>query len=294
MQRHDFSGPHDLRAMQDLCSRVWTPRARFHPGQLAWSRYYLPVDPHRPADDEAIATWCSGADVVAFGWAETRDWLELQVDPAHSDVAGEVLGWFEDWSGAGALSVVTMDGDPVEDALLAAGWTPQHGSWHFTHHFLDLDDLTEVPAVPGYAFRPVRPDEPAARSACHRAAWSDDSPSRVTPDSYAALMAAWPYRTDLDWVAVTDDGEMVASCLVWLDERTGVGLVEPVGCAPAHRGRGLAAAVTAAALHRLRDLGATTAMVSPRGDDGHPGPMQMYQGLGFRPRTRTVTWRRER
>jgi GNAT superfamily N-acetyltransferase len=105
-------------------------------------------------------------------------------------------------------------------------------------------------------------------------------------------MAAWPYRPDLDWVAVAPDGSMAASCLVWLDPATGVGLVEPVGCVPGHRGRGLAGAVTLAALGRLREVGGRTALVSPRGDEDHAGPRRLYQTLGFRPVARTMTWTR--
>ena len=85
---------------------------------------------------------------------------------------------------------------------------------------------------------------------------------------------------------------MVASVIVWLDDATGVALVEPVGCEPGHRRRGLAGAVTLAALHRSRELGAHTAQVSPRGDDDYPGPRRLYQALGFRPVARTVTWSR--
>jgi GNAT superfamily N-acetyltransferase len=85
---------------------------------------------------------------------------------------------------------------------------------------------------------------------------------------------------------------MVASVIVWLDPATGVGLVEPVGCVPAHRGRGLAGAVTLAALHRLRTLGGAMAQVTPRGDEGYPGPQRLYRSLGFRPTARTVTWSR--
>ena len=77
---------------------------------------------------------------------------------------------------------------------------------------------------------------------------------------------------------------MVASALVWLDDADGVGLVEPVGCVPEHRGRGLAGAVTLAALHQLaRRSAARVAQVSPRGDDGYPGPQRLYRSLGFRP-----------
>jgi RimJ/RimL family protein N-acetyltransferase len=279
--------------MQQMCSRLWTPTSRFHPGQLAWSRYYRPVDVARPAEDEAIALWREGSQVVGFGWAESPDWLELQVDPAHPEVAEEVVEWFEEWSDADSQSVLVMEHDVAEPALEAAGFEPQPEAWHFTHHLLELDGAPAVPTVEGYSFRPVAgPDEAGARAACHARSWSDFGTSAVTRESYAALMAAWPYRPDLDWVAVDRDGAMVASCLVWLDPTTGVGLVEPVGCVPEHRGRGLAGAVTLAALARLREVGGRTAQVSPRGDDDHPGPRRLYQSLGFRPVARTMTWTR--
>ncbi len=72
------------------------------------------------------------------------------------------------------------------------------------------------------------------------------------------------------------------------------GSSSPSAACPEHRGRGLAGAVTLAALHRLRELGGHTALVSPRGDDGHPGPQRLYRSLGFEPSARTRTWTRSR
>ena len=293
MRRSDFAGAGDLRAMQQMCSRLWAPTSRFHPGQLAWNRYDRPVAADRVDEGEAISLWRNGSDVVGFGWAEAPDWLELQVDPAHPEVADEIVEWFEEWSDAESQSALVMKGDVAESALAAAGFEPHPDAWHFTHHLLDLRALPAVPVVEGYAFRPVSgADEAGARAACHAASWSDVGPSAVTGQSYAALMAAWPYRPDLDWVAVDARGDLVASCLVWLDPATGVGLVEPVGCVPEHRGRGLAGAVTLASLARLREVGGAVAQVSPRGDDDYPGPRRLYESLGFRPAARTVTWRR--
>jgi predicted N-acetyltransferase YhbS len=280
--------------MQDMCSRLWSPASRFHPGQLAWSRYHAPVDPLRAGEGEAISLWQDDdGHVVGFGWAEDEDWLELQVDPARLEVAEEVLDWFEEWSDAPSQSVMLMEGDPAEPACEAAGFAPEvPDAPFFRHHVLDLRDLRTVPSVEGYSLRHVEPNEAGARAACHAAAWSDFGPSRVTAQSYDSLMAAWPYRADLDWVAVDENGQMVASALVWLDPATGVGLVEPVGCVPEHRGRGLAAAVTSAALHALAGAGGRTALVTPRGDDAYPAPIRLYQSLGFRPGHRTLTWTR--
>lgn len=290
--------------MQAMCTRLWSPTARFHPGQLAWSRHHGPVDPASPAPGEAISLWWDGDDVVGFGWAESTDWLELQLDPTHrhhDELAEEVIDWFEDWSDAPSQSLLLMADDPAEPAVRAAGFSPEpEDGPFFVHHLLDLAALPrrgDVPVAEGYTFRHVEPTEAGVRAACHVESWSDIGPSDIGPsemtgEAYAQLMAQWPYRTDLDWVAVDASGRFVASALVWLDPALGVGLVEPVGCVPTHRRRGLAGAVTLAALHRLRDLGAHTALVTPRGDDAYAGPRRLYQALGFRPAGRTVTWTR--
>jgi GNAT superfamily N-acetyltransferase len=112
----------------------------------------------------------------------------------------------------------------------------------------------------------------------------------VTAAAYERLTRTPPYRHGLDWVALDAAGAMVASATVWLDHVTGIALVEPVGCAPEHRGHGLAGAVSIAALTAARDLGATVGLVCPRGDDGYPVPMRVYQRLGFVAGPRTVTF----
>lgn len=295
VKRHSFSGSDDLRAMQSMATRLWSPASRFHPGQLAWNRHHREVRADQPGDGEAISLWTDGSEEIGFGWAEAPDWLELQVDPDHPEVADEVIEWFEDWSDADTQSALVMEGDVAEPALMAAGFAPEADQPYLRHHVLDLallDAAPAAPTIPGYALRHVEPSEAAARAACHRAAWAQFGPATVSEAAYAALMSVWPYRADLDWVAVDRSGAMVASCLVWLDPVTGVGLVEPVGCVPDHRGRGLAAAVTVAALTHLRDLGAVWAQVTPRGDGAYPAPQRLYRSLGFRPTARTVTWTR--
>jgi ribosomal protein S18 acetylase RimI-like enzyme len=85
-----------------------------------------------------------------------------------------------------------------------------------------------------------------------------------------------------------------AYCLAWLDERNRVGELEPVGTDPRFARRGLAAAVCTFALARLREHGARTAVVYARGDAAYPAPKRLYESIGFRPFTRSVTFRRGR
>jgi GNAT superfamily N-acetyltransferase len=293
VRREDFCGRDDLVAMPGLCSRLWSPTSRIHPGQLSWTRYHAPVLDTRPRAGEAISIWRDEAgEVIGFGWAEDQDWLELQTDPARPEVAEEVIEWFEEWSDAPRQSVVLMGADPMASVFAEAGFLPETDGPFLEHLVLDLRRLPPTPTTPGYQLRHVRPDEAGARAACHAAAWSDVGPSPTTPEAYEAVMRAPLYRVDLDWVAVDADEGLVAGALVWLDPLTGVGLVEPVGTVPSHRGRGLAGAVTLAALHRLREVGGRMTLVATRGDAERPGPRRLYTTLGFRPTARTVTWTR--
>ncbi|CAN5298269.1 hypothetical protein BH09ACT12_BH09ACT12_32530 [soil metagenome] len=245
-----------------------------------------------------VRFWTEHDRDAGWAWAEEPTWLELCIDagdPHATDVAREAVAWFlaEAPDDVPARTMVLDDEHLLLEVLAEADFLPEDGPF-FVHHHLDLERIPPVRDVPCFRLKPVRACDATPRAACHRVAWSSpEHPSRVTTTSYAAVMATPPYRPDLDWVAVAADGAWVASCLVWLDTATGVALVEPVGCAPEHRRRGLAAAVSLAALRAARDAGATRALVCPRGDRAYPGPMALYQGLGFEPGERTVTLVRE-
>ncbi|GAA2694915.1 MULTISPECIES: GNAT family N-acetyltransferase [Actinosynnema] len=152
-----------------------------------------------------------------------------------------------------------------------------------------LDDLPTPELPAGYRVRAVRGEEDvAARVAAHRAAWW---PSRVTEESYRAVMGTWPYRPELDRVVEGPDGRFAATCLIWFDERNGVGELEPVGVDPGLRRRGLGRAVCLAALGALREAGGRSAVVYPlHGHPDHPAPAPLYRGLGFREHARTITF----
>lgn len=262
-----------LPQMQELATRAWHPDAWQHAGQLAWSSLFA-------ADDSEVELWHHDDRVVAWGWREDPTWVEWCVDPDHPDLAAEVA----EWAGPGTSTMI-FDGDSGREAWEGAGFAEVDRPW-FTQHTLDLATL-RAPDDTGYALRHVERDEVEQRAACHRAAWSDDRPSAVSDERYAKLTATAPYDSRLDWVAIAPDGEWAGSVIVWL--AGGVALVEPVGVAPAHRGRRLAGALSLAALGAARDLGAHTGLVRPRGDDDYPVPMKVYRSIGFEPRGRSHT-----
>ncbi|WP_072474940.1 GNAT family N-acetyltransferase [Amycolatopsis australiensis] len=287
--RRSYTGPADLRAMQSLAQRIWSKASSVHVGDLAWQRFQ-----HVGREAEWPTMLCeAGGETVAWGWVSLPGELALLVDPARPELVSEVLAWFEDTASAAELEVTVLDAEKhVVAALERSGYAPRKSPVFQSYMSRLLDDLPE-PVVPGgFTVRPVGADDMERRVAVHRAVWH---PSRVTGPSYRNVMAAWPYRAQLDWVAEAPDGRFAAQCLIWLDERNAVGELEPVGTLPEFRRTGLARAVCLAALHAAHDAGAREAVVYPV--IGHPksaGALPLYVALGFRPYARTLTFTRTR
>lgn len=120
----------------------------------------------------------------------------------------------------------------------------------------------------------------------------EEPPNSFDHAKYAALKGLSIYRPELDLVALAADGVPAAFALGWYDEASRSVLIEPVGTAPQHARRGLSATVCTALLRAAAGLGATQAVVGPRGDDAYPIPARLYRSLGFTTvdRTQTFTW----
>jgi ribosomal protein S18 acetylase RimI-like enzyme len=280
----------DLRTLQRLVQDAWAaagPQER-HIGDVAWAESHIPGR----AATFRRRLWEEDGRVVAWGWIFLPDTLDWQVDPARPELVDEVHAWFESEVDARTLTTSALASHaPAVAAIRARGYEEQTGEPWMAWLSRDLDELPapEVPA--GYRLRAVTAADLERRVEVHRVAWE---PSRVTAESYAVVRSTWPYRDDLDCVAEARDGLFAASVLSWLDDENRVGELEPVGTAPAHRRRGLAAAVSLFALHRLRDAGAGRAVVACRGDDAYPIPKRLYESIGFRQHDRVATFTKRR
>lgn len=284
----DYSGFQDLRAMQSLTQRIWSPTTPFHIGNLAWERFE-----HVGREPEwKTRLWFEGETVLAWGWIHDGSHLYFQIDPARLDLFEEVFSWFETAAIEPDLTTMVLDAQADLLARLAGRGYRVVGDDHpfGLRTSRDLENLKPVVLPWGHrALSMADLRDPERRALAHRNAWSRiagreaDPPgrSRVTGESYRQVMAAWPYRPDLDWVIEAPDGRLAANACVWLDEVNGVGLFEPVGTDADFRRLGLAQAVCLAALHALKAAGARLALVGPRGDEGYPAPRALYAGLGF-------------
>ncbi len=271
----DYAGPADLRAMQVLAQRLWSRASYHHVGDLAWQRFeHLGREPAW-----RTRIWRDGEAVVGWAWLVEAGHFYFQVDPAYSVLFDEVFDWIEAASDASALSTGVLENQPdLIAALQRRGY--QAGSDAYPFNLKTARTLERLPPL-------VLPEGYRAASMAELG----------DPDARALarnVMAAWPYRSDLDWVIVAPDGRWAANCCIWLDGANQVGELEPVGTDADFRRLGLGRGVCIAALQALRETGADQAIVTCRGDEAYPAPRKLYFELGFETYTRSYVYRRKR
>lgn len=135
-----------------------------------------------------------------------------------------------------------------------------------------LAEPIPAPALPpGYTIRPAGGEaEVEALVALHRAAFGTE---HMTAAERLTWMAAPDYDSDLDLVAAAPDGRLAAYCFCAIHREENrlsgrnEGVTDPVATHPDHRGRGLARALLAEGMARLRARGAEVAVLGTSSDN---------------------------
>lgn len=181
-------------------------------------------------------------------------------------------------------------------ALLAAnGFTPVR------HFFLmrrpTLDDVPDVSLPEGLEIRPVTEDQRRPILEAEFEAFEDHWGTREPNDEHFALTLG---RAELDtdlWVVAWDGDEVagVVETWIWAHENAELGVqrgwLERISVRRPWRRRGLARALTARALVRLREAGMAEAMLGVDSENAN-GALGLYEGLGFEIHGRSAAYRR--
>ena len=283
-----FRGDPDVLALHALISRAWAaegPAVTFHVGDLHWR--LRPQPPRHPDRDLRLWFGPDGA-LGGFAWFDPQMWGDIQCDPDADRAALEpqMLDWLEARSeGSKELVVGGFDGDAVRVALLTErGY--RRGEDGTRHMLCALDSEPEqVPLPAGYSLRATREGDLAGQAQVIARAFEIE-PRPV--DVYRLIRSGPQYRNALDRVAISPAGQPAAFCIGWLDDDLRVGLLEPVGCDPDHRRRGLTRAVVLEVLRQQRALGATASVVCP--ESMNAPAERLYKNCGFRPAADDRNW----
>jgi len=264
-----------LQQMQRAASDLWAPGRRWTPGEIAWS----------------ILTSAEDLDVMLVddGWAWRQDDCVsiLATDQKTARAAIE-------WAGSSQIEV------PDSDLLLAkevrrAGFTEVENAPFNVEVRAPLVESPTPKVAHGYILRSSdasddllgvhqsswRPSDLPFADA-HRPSFREDAVSPLTSSMLNAVEANEFYRRELHVVVEAPDSTLAASCIVWLDARTGVSSIEPLGVLPQHRRIGLGGALSQYAVRAARGLGGHEVIIHPRGDAAYPAPRGAYLRAGFK------------
>lgn len=299
--RRAFDRDRDLRLVQDLSHRVW----RRDPGRLNFETSFGTLAWERGGEGQTRVFERDG-NVAAYarlvpGYRRIRSmgvmdqappslvWLVDIEDRDTAALVDEVVRWAESRADA-PFTTSYADGDALaRDYFRDRGYVPDPTEPFGIYLQQRLESNVEA-ELPGYRFVTMAElGDLEARAEVHRLAWEGSTRSA---DDVRATMSTWPYRPDLDIIAIADDGSLAASALGWFDESYEYGEFEPVGTAEAHRGRRVGQATLQAGLAKLRKAGASSAVVGARGDDDYPLPRGLYRSVGFQDFSRQVIVRK--
>jgi mycothiol synthase len=183
--------------------------------------------------------------------------------------------------------------DPMrENILRARGYVQGNGLKEHQWRRNLTTPLPDVVVPEGYSVRAIGViggDEWPQRSWASWLAFHPDEPDDAyDPDwrwnlnwSHAPL-----YRRDLDIVAISPDGKVVAYCILWYDDATRTALFDPVAVIPDHQRRGICRAIVTEAMRRAKEMGAALATVS----GFEPGANALYSSAFSAEHDLNVPW----
>ena len=257
---------------------------QLHPGDLGWFWRFGP-----DATAEAVRTWSRGETILAVGLLDGPDLLRLTIAPdAHRDealarqlvkgVSRAERGVFRE----GKAHIEAPMAALVQELLAEDGWDVDE-PWTPLRR-----DLAEPVEDPGVRIEVIGSKQAHVRAAVQRASFDS---STFTAERWHAMACGVPYVDARCLVAYDDRGDAVAAVTVWSAGPGKPGLLEPMGVAQDHRGRGYGRAITVAAAAALKELGSSSAIVCT--PSSNVGAVATYKSAGFESRPEVRDRRRD-
>ena len=220
-----------------------------------------------------------GRTLLRTGEARLRELAD-----GYDDADGRVYGsWCGDREGG------------AQELLAAEGYVPVR--YGFGMRRANLDDIPDAPLPDGLEIREVREEDRRAIFDADGEAFRDHWGHRVQTDADFTKMFALP---DLDtslWSVAWDWDEVVGSVItfVWRSENEILGVkrgwLEHISVRRPWRRRGVARAIIADALRRLKAAGLDEAMLGVDAENPS-GALKLYESLGFTVKDRGTAWRK--
>ena len=271
-----------LPGLCDFITELWPldgARSEMHIGDVYVTLYFV-MDGNL---EESAALWYDRAEKLQAASFLTGLTFDMVVRPesAASPIAADMVAWAIAESKRRNLDggIVRVQRRPRlrERVAFLEGLgfhRSAEGALALERSLYELPGQTSTEA--DLTCRTLRPGDIPSRMRAFVDAFPDEAKSTA---DYERLMKCNGYEPLLDLVAVDRSNEVAAFCSAWLDRVNLVGLFEPVGTCTRYRRQGLARALMLESLRRLKDLGATSAVVRVRNKNA--AAIACYKELGF-------------
>ncbi|HLJ52725.1 MAG TPA: GNAT family N-acetyltransferase [Rhizomicrobium sp.] len=291
-----YSGRADLVLLQDFASRALAARfpleATWHPGDFSWQ---LMPDYDR---SHRVRMWLNGDAVKAVAMFEAPGRLFLEILPQSAALLPQIVARAErsaQHAGQPALYVRVYDGDQDRVAALSRLGYAKSAPEGVVFRCDLSQPLPTRDLAPGFRIRDCTGIDPVGRAKAHRDARDDlseiglpEARSSFTTEVYDGLRRAPGYDPTLDILVEDEHGELVANCIAWLDDASGIGSFEPVGTHARFRRRGLARFAVQEGLRRLQERGMRWGRVSTA--HFNAPAIAAYAASGFELHDRSSWW----
>ncbi len=312
--RH-LRAPGDFSSMNAIANAVRTANGdSFYTTDEQFRQFYENLPDSDPARDVAIAE--IDGQIVGYGragWHEEIDGLRIYevipfIDPT---AAGEAAFMAMVDALETRLSVIATDhptgpkafdtfgGDKAQERealLLGIGYQAVRHGYSMVRP--SVDDLPDAPLPAGLEMRDVRPEDLPAIWAAAEEAFRDAWGYRSASASDYQRFLTDPVTSDTSlWRIAWEGGEVAGQVRSFINaaenEEFGRlrGYTEHISVRRPWRRRGLARALIAASFPLLRARGMTEAALGVD-TENVSGALRVYEGCGFRPVTRSTTYRK--
>jgi GNAT superfamily N-acetyltransferase len=239
--------------------------------------------------EKDVTLWVTEDDQIAAVLnPDERRQVYLQVHPLYKsyDLEAEMVVYAEEHlrtpsrRGGQVIWIWTYQGDDQRQALLLSrGYSPIYDAEeHHWRRSLELP-ISDRSISEGYFLRSLGDvsELPSRARASWRAFHPNEPEDKYHPDRlwYRNIQSAPLYRPELDLVVISPACEVAAFATIWYEAETRTGYFEPVGTVPEHQRRGLASALCYEGLRRLKQAGATLAIVA----GGSPHANALYRSV---------------
>jgi mycothiol synthase len=241
------------------------------------SRAFVSICALRPSERR------QGIGRAMLGWCEARLAAKAIALPDRAAVPGTMQA-FAYGNDAGAVAL-----------LERTGWARTGHGYEMVR--LTMDDIPDVPMPGGLVVRPIGIDAPSRRAVWDAGveAFRDHRAEQEATEEDWLQFLGDPHHDPSLWLVAFDGDEIAGAVLGKIDPAENAhhgrerGIADEVFTRRAWRRRGLARALLARALVRLRDHGMTSAYLGVDGLNPNQA-MTLYSSLGFETSSMSIDW----